>query len=105
MERRGIRPYEGLINRAHDIFGIVDMLPDNMSDAEVEGVLHVLPIELKKTLGAFFLPRVRKSSLEFFRLTKKWLDGAFEARQTGKKVFLVPFNFPPEIVHSFQGAR
>jgi benzoyl-CoA reductase/2-hydroxyglutaryl-CoA dehydratase subunit BcrC/BadD/HgdB len=99
-----MRPYEGLINRAHEIFGIVDLLPDGMSDAEVEGILHILPVELGKTLGAFFKPRVRKASMKFFRLTKQWLDAAFEAKQSGKKVFLIPFNFPPEIVHCFEGA-
>ena len=104
MAHREMRPYEGLINRAHEIFGIVDLLPDGMSDAEVEGILHILPTELGKTLGAFFKPRVRKASMKFFRLTKNWLDAAFEAKRTGKKVFLIPFNFPPEIVHCFEGA-
>lgn len=104
MAHREMRPYEGLINRAHEIFGIVDLLPDGMSDAEVEGILHILPVELGKTLGAFFKPRVRKASMKFFRLTKQWLDAAFEAKQSGKKVFLIPFNFPPEIVHCFEGA-
>ena len=104
MARSEIRPYEGLIDRAHEIFGIVDLLPDNMSEAEIEGILHILPVEIRKTLAAFFESRVRRASMEFFRLTKKWLDGAYEAKRTGKKVLLIPFNFPPEIVHCFEGA-
>ena len=68
MAQIKVRPHEGLIDRAHEIFGIVDLLPDNMSDMELEGVLRVLPIELRKTLGAFFESRARKASLVFFRV-------------------------------------
>ncbi|MBC7248334.1 MAG: 2-hydroxyacyl-CoA dehydratase [Actinobacteria bacterium] len=104
MAVQTIRPYEGLINRVHGVFSIVDRLPYNMSDEEVEGILHVLPPDLKKTMQAFLVPRVRRNGLDFVRMIKVWLDGAHEAKRQGKKVILVPFNFPPEIVHCFEGA-
>ncbi len=104
MAVQAIRPYEGLINRVHDIFSIVDKLPYRMSEEEVEGILHVLPSDLRKTMQAFLAPRVRKNGLDFVRMIKAWLDGAHEAKRTGKKVILVPFNFPPEIVHCFESA-
>ena len=99
-----IKPYEGLINRVYEIFSIVDKLPLDMSDEEIEGIMHILPTDLAKTMRAFTIPRIRATSLKFLGLMKKWLDGAHEAKRTGKKVMLVPFNFPPEIVHCFEGA-
>lgn len=103
MAKVEIRPYEGLINRAYEIFSIVDELPENMSDQEVEGILHILPADLKKTLQAFMASRVRVTSVRFLKLIKSWLDGAMRAKEEGRKVFLVPFNFPPEIVYCFKG--
>jgi benzoyl-CoA reductase/2-hydroxyglutaryl-CoA dehydratase subunit BcrC/BadD/HgdB len=99
-----MRPYEGLIDRAYEIFSLVDKLPDGMSDLELEGVLHVLPGDLKKTIGAFLAPHVRKTSLKFLRAIKFWLDEAHRVKEEGGKVFLIPFNFPPETIHIFEGA-
>ncbi len=99
-----MKPYEGLINRSYEIFSIVDRLPGDMSDPELEGVLHVLPFELRRTLAAFMVPRARKASLAFLKLIKEWLESAHAAKRAGRKVFLIPFNFPPEIVHCFRGA-
>lgn len=104
MPVKEFKPYEGLINRVYEIFSIVDKLPPVMSDEEVEGIAHVLPHDLRNTMRAFLAPRIRKTSLDFLKLIKAWLDGAHRAKREGKKVFLVPFNFPPEIVHCFENA-
>ena len=104
MTVRVFKPHEGLINRVYEIFSIVDKLPYRLSDEEVEGIAHVLPSDLKKTMQAFLVPRIRGTSLDFLRMIKTWLDGAHEAKRQGKKVLLVPFNFPPEIVHCFENA-
>ncbi|MBC7248333.1 MAG: 2-hydroxyacyl-CoA dehydratase [Actinobacteria bacterium] len=104
MAVQTIRPYEGLINRVYGIFSIVDLLPYEMSDEEVEGMLHVLPSDLQKTMRAFLIPRMRRVSLDFLKAIKAWLDGAHRAKREGKKVLLVPFNFPPEIVYCFKNA-
>ncbi|WP_287155086.1 2-hydroxyacyl-CoA dehydratase family protein [Candidatus Solincola tengchongensis] len=104
MAVRQLRPYEGLINRVYEIFSIVDLLPYEMSDEELEGVARLLPSDLQKTMRAFLVPRVRRASLDFLKAVKTWLDGAHRAKREGRKVLLVPFNFPPEIVHCFEGA-
>jgi len=104
MTVRQFKPYEGLINRVYEIFSIVDKLPERMSDEEVEGVTRLLPSDLQKTMRAFLVPRLRKSSLVFLKAIKAWLDGAHQAKREGKKVILVPFNFPPEIVYCFENA-
>ena len=48
MAQIEIRPHEGLLDRAYETFSIVDMLPDDMSDKELEGILHILPSDLQK---------------------------------------------------------
>lgn len=104
MTVKDFKPYEGLINRVYEIFSIVDLLPYEMSDEEVEGVARLLPSDLQKTMRAFLVPRVRRASLDFLKAVKAWLDGAHRAKREGRKVLLVPFNFPPEIVHCFRNA-
>src|SRR4030042_6318981 len=37
-------------------------------------------------------------------MIKAWLAGAREAQRQGKKVFLVPFNFPVETLYCFENA-
>jgi len=92
------------MNRVYEIFSIVDALPENISDEELDGLLHILPGDIRNTLKAFFAPHVRSVCLELFRVVKKWLEGAFETKRSGGKVFLVPFNFVPELVYCFDGA-
>jgi benzoyl-CoA reductase/2-hydroxyglutaryl-CoA dehydratase subunit BcrC/BadD/HgdB len=102
--KKEMKPYEGLINRVYEIFSIVDSLPERISDEELEGLLHVLPADMRNTFGAFFAPHVRPISMELFGMVKKWLDGAHETKRSGGKVFLVPFNFLPEVIFCFEGA-
>ena len=99
-----IRPYEGLMQRVYELFSMVDTLPENISDEELEGLLHILPADVRSTLGTFFSHHVRPVSLELFRMVSKWLGSAFETKENGGKVFLVPFNFVPELLHCFEGA-
>ncbi|MEW6553691.1 MAG: 2-hydroxyacyl-CoA dehydratase family protein [Actinomycetota bacterium] len=104
MGKMEIRKREGLIDRAFETFSIIDYLPDDMTDDELEGIIHVLPGDLKKTMQAFLAPRIRKTSILFFKRMNEWLKGAYRTKQEGGKVFLVPFNFPPETVYLFEGA-
>ncbi len=104
MAQLEMRPYEGLIDRAYEIFTILDKLPDDMSDVELDGILHVLPSDLRKTMAAFLASRIRGTSMKFLRNIKGWLDGAHRTKEEGGKVFLVPFNFPPETLYMFEGA-
>lgn len=104
MAQTEIRPYEGLLDRAYETFSIVDLLPDDMSDAELDGILHVLPSDLQKTMRAFLAARIRKTSILFFKRMNNWLKGAYRTKKEGGKVFLIPFNFPPETLYLFEGA-
>jgi len=104
MAEHEARDYEGLINRASGIFGLLKYFPDDMSDEEVEGILHVLPKDMASTIGAVMAPRIRKSSIVLLKGIQKWLDNALEAKAQGKKIILVPFNFPPEFVYCFKNA-
>jgi benzoyl-CoA reductase/2-hydroxyglutaryl-CoA dehydratase subunit BcrC/BadD/HgdB len=99
-----LREYEGLIDRVSEIFAIVEKLPYDLSDEEVEGVLHVLPADLRKTIRSFLSPRIRNNSIDFLKMIKAWLDGAREGQRQGKRVFLVPFNFPVETIYCFKNA-
>ncbi len=104
MAEHEVKDYEGLINRASGIFGLLKYFPDDMSDEEVEGILHVLPKDMASTIGAVMAPRIRKSSIALLKGIQKWLDNAQEAKAQGKKIILVPFNFPPEFVYCFENA-
>lgn len=53
---------------------------------------------------AFMTPRNRDASISFLKMIGKWILNARRARKRGKKVFLVPFNFPPELIHAFENA-
>ena len=91
----------GLFDRVSSMLEIIDRLPDDMSDEELEGVLRLLPADVRQSMGAIFVPRVRKVSIAFMKMVAHWMLGARKARQEGKKVIIVPFNFPPELIHAF----
>jgi benzoyl-CoA reductase/2-hydroxyglutaryl-CoA dehydratase subunit BcrC/BadD/HgdB len=104
MAEKEVKDYEGLINRASAIFGLLKHFPEDMSDEEAEGVLHVLPKDMASTIGAVLAPRIRKTSIAFLKGFQQWFDRALEAKAQGKKIILVPFNFPPEFVYCFENA-
>jgi benzoyl-CoA reductase/2-hydroxyglutaryl-CoA dehydratase subunit BcrC/BadD/HgdB len=91
----------GLFERVASMLEIIDRLPDEMSDEELEGMLGLLPADVGRTMGAIFTDRVRKASIPFMKMIATWLLGARTARLEGKKVIIVPFNFPPELIHAF----
>jgi len=104
MAENEMKDYEGLINRVSGIFGLLKYFPDDLSDDEVEGVLHVLPKDMEQTLTAMLVPRLRKVSLAWLKGLQEMFDGARQAKQEGKKIVLAPFNFPPEFIRCFENA-
>lgn len=94
----------GMFDRVYELFGVIDMLPENMSDEEIAGLLSFLPPDAANSLGAMLIPRVREGSLAFVRMLAVWLDDAKTAKDEGKKAILVPFCFPPELIHAFDNA-
>ena len=98
-------PPTGLFDRALSLFEVVGMIEGIPSDAEVEGLLQVLPPDVSNNLSAFFEPHTREAGLPFLDSLRIWLTRAKRARREGRKVILVPFNFPPELVLSFDNAE
>lgn len=92
---------EGLFDRVSGLFGVIASLPDEMSDEEIAGLMGVLPPDAASSLTAMLIPRAREGSLAFMKMLSKWLADAKEAPELGKKAMLVPFCFPPELVHCF----
>jgi len=95
---------QGLFQRVTSVFEVIDRLPDELSDEEVEGLTLLLPRDVANTLHALFIPRARPASISFAKMLGRWLSEARRAKEEGRKVILVPFNFIPELVHAFGGA-
>jgi benzoyl-CoA reductase/2-hydroxyglutaryl-CoA dehydratase subunit BcrC/BadD/HgdB len=94
----------GLLRRVEDLVQVAMKLPYGMSDDEVEGLLKVLPPDTSRSMKALFNPRFRDVSLAFMKMIGDWIGEARAAREEGRKVILVPFNFPPEIIFIFRNA-
>ena len=94
----------GLIDRIGNLLDLIPRMPLVLSEAETAGLLKLLPPEAGQSLAAFFQPHVREAGLRFLRLISRWLGDARRAADQGKKVILVPFNFPPELVTAFDNA-
>lgn len=94
----------GLFDRVASLLDIVVELPDKMSDEEAEGLVKLLPNDTASAIGALLHARSREASIAFLKMVGKWIRGAQQAAKEGKKVIIVPFNFPPELIHAFEGA-
>lgn len=94
----------GLFRRVEDLIQVAMLLPRGMSDQEVEGLLHVLPPDTSRSMRALLCPRFRDVSLDFIHMIGGWIREARRAREEGRKVVLVPFNFPPEVIYLFRDA-
>jgi len=94
----------GLFDRVHGLFSVIESLPDSMSDEEVAGLMGVLPPDSRRSLTAMLVPRLREGSLAFMRMLATWLNEAAGAPLEGRKSVLVPFCFPPELLHCFDNS-
>ncbi len=98
MAEKTLTTNDGLINRVAGIFDLIRFFPDEMSDEEVDGLLHAVAPDTARTISAALTPRVRRAGIQLLRMIAAWFDGAQKARESGQKIILVPFNFPPEFV-------
>ncbi len=98
------RTQTGLFDRTANLLELISKMPENISDEETQGVLRVLPPDVRQALSAFFIPSMRATSIVFLKMLGKCFIGAREAQKQGKKVILAPFNFPPELLHAFDSA-
>ncbi len=94
----------GIMDRGLRLFALVEKLQTVPSDAEVEGLLRLLPGDARENLGALLAPELREVGLCFMEMIRQWMYDARDAKASGKKVVLVPFNFPPEVVRLFDNA-
>ncbi len=94
----------GLFDRVSGLFELIDKLPLDMNDEEVAGLLAVLPGDACKALTAMLIPRAREGSMAFMKMLSRWLADAKNAPLEGKKSVLVPFCFPPELLHCFDNS-
>jgi len=106
MESRSSAPVqgEGLFARLTELTEVILALPDRISDHELEGLLELMPPDTARAVGAVFVPRVRPVGISFLKLLAGWIQEVRHARDQGKKVILIPFNFPPEVIRVFKGA-
>ncbi len=102
MKEKVISKNEGLFDRVYSIFEVLKQLPNRLSEEEVEGLIKVMPADLAKSMRSMLRADIIDASLTFLRMFLVWLEEAKRAKEEGKKVLLVPFNFPPEIIHSFE---
>ncbi len=94
----------GLLDRTQGLVSLMRGFPDWISDEEAEGIIGVLPPDTSRTVTALFDPRIRRTSLAFFKMLDAWMSEVRRVREEGGKVVLVPFNFPVEAIYAFRGA-
>lgn len=98
------RVKQGLFDRVTSLFEVIQKLPDTMSDEEVAGLMGMLPPDSRVSLEAMLIPRNREGSMAFMKMACRWLADAKSAPAEGKKSILIPFCFPPELVHCFENS-
>jgi len=96
--------HAGILDRGLKLFGLIDKLVGVPSDEEIEGLFSLLPPDSRENLTALLAPELREAGLVFLNAIKQWMFDARDARALGKKIVLVPFNFPPDLVHAFDNA-
>ncbi len=67
--------------------------------------LKIGPPAMQAALSGLFSPQAGEATVPFLKMISTWVLNARRAAKQGKKVFLVPFNFPCEIIHAFEGAE
>ncbi len=98
--------HAGIMDRGLKLFGLLEKLQGVPSDEELEGLLRLLPPDSRENIGALLAPEMREAGLVFLDMIRQWMYAARDARSLSpkKKVILVPFNFPPDLVHLFDSA-
>jgi benzoyl-CoA reductase/2-hydroxyglutaryl-CoA dehydratase subunit BcrC/BadD/HgdB len=102
MDENTAIPGEGLFERVHSTFQMLSLLPEEISEEQLNEILKLLPAGNIDAARFMLAPSrwevSRTSLLSIFT----WLEEARSAKEEGRKIILVPFNFPPEIIHAFE---
>ena len=97
----------GLFNRLSSQLALVNMLPAPVvaRAGPLLASLKVWPPEIQSGLAGLFSPQAGEATTPFMKMIAKWVVNARRAAKEGKKVILVPFNFPSELIHAFERAE
>jgi benzoyl-CoA reductase/2-hydroxyglutaryl-CoA dehydratase subunit BcrC/BadD/HgdB len=94
----------GLVKRSYEVLKTIEKFRKCSRD-EIDGLIKLLGETQAHTLGGFLDERHGGAGLQFAReILTKHIKEAVEAREEGKKVIMIPFNFPPEVIHAFENA-
>lgn len=93
---------QGLFDRISSQLAVLDRMPAPLM-SRIGSALSALRV-LPEGSEAFMAPHVREASVDFLKMTAKWVGQARTAHREGRKVILVPFNFPVELIHAFDSA-
>ena len=98
---------KGLLRRLVLQLRLVNIVPSPILNffGRALSSLKIVSEEFQGGAGALFNPLVRDAGPVFSKLFSRWILGAWEAHQQGKKVILVPFNFPVDLIHAFDNAH
>lgn len=100
----GMAEGKWLFERLMGFITLIMNTNDEISDEELDGLLRVLPSDTANFISAQLHKRHRRSGLAFTKMIGRWMVDLREAKTTGRKIVLVPFNFPPEIIRLFKNA-
>ena len=92
---------QGLFERVHATLKMLGMLPETLKEDDLDNILKVLPTDNVDAARLILEPSRWETSRTSLLSILTWLDEARSAKEEGRKVVLLPFNFPPEIIHAF----
>ncbi len=91
------------VQRIVEAFEMASMLPEDidLESPEMQGLIAMMPESRRNMfLASAKDPDIRKMSAVFNRGLGKYWRSLLSAKETGKKIVFVPFNFAPEIFHA-----
>ncbi|MCX8172438.1 MAG: hypothetical protein N3D09_02350, partial [Archaeoglobaceae archaeon] len=94
----------GLVLRSYQVLKTIGNFGSYTAN-EVKGILDLFVKEQAHTLRSLLDERHDTAGLKFLKeVLGKHIIEAVEAKENGKKVVMIPFNFPPEVIHVFDNA-
>jgi benzoyl-CoA reductase/2-hydroxyglutaryl-CoA dehydratase subunit BcrC/BadD/HgdB len=94
----------GIVRRGSQILRTIERI-ENFTKNELKGLVEFLGDVQGHTILSFLDERHYGAGLFFLQnVLSKHVNEAVKAKDEGKKVILIPFNFPPELIHAFENA-
>ena len=94
----------GLVKRGSEILRTIEKI-GKYSESELEGLARLTGEIQGHTILSFLDKRHGDAGLYFLKnVLSKHVNEAVKAKEKGKKVILIPFNFPPELIHACENA-